>query len=187
MTQLPRQEAQSEAVRRLSQRLGRGQLPHHMLSKRPSDLSEGLASLLASDCIRATKILETVHSAVLHGLFGAAFGVGIDRLVRGLYPKPGKDDELTTWPELGVTLLVVLLQVVLSAIGVIYIRKLVALFPFLFNLCPSRYVEGYGVDEVEGEISLGLAYVGSQSHLVTQLEKINAFFTPQSDKKGKIH
>ncbi len=149
--------------------------PHHEgLPHRPG-FGEALDSLLTWDCIRWSRLIETAQCAALYAILGVLFGVAVDRAVRVLYPQA--EGPIGSWRELGLTLAVVVLQVVLSAVLVIIIRKVASLVPFFFNLCPSRYVEGYHVQEMDGELAVGLAYVGSQTTLIRQLEKINEFLT----------
>ena len=167
----PQLEAARQLHEKLAERAASG--PHGALQHRHT-FSEALTSLLTWDCIRWSRILETTQCAALYGFLGVVCGVGIDRLVARLYPRQG-DEELQSWAELWATTAAVLLQVVASAVMVIFIRKVAALVPFFFNLCPSRYLEGYHVQEIEGELAIALAYVGSQTTLLRQLEKINGF------------
>ena len=169
-----------EAARQLSQRLAddRAVTAPHVAAPRGfqhrRSAGEALASLLTWDCVRVSKILETTHCAVLYALLGAAFGLVVDLGLRRLYPARDGED-LKSWRDFGLTVAVVVLQVVASAVLVIFIRKLAALVPFFFNLCPSRYLEGYHVQEIEGEIAVALVYVGVQTTLVEQLQRLNRF------------
>lgn len=145
---------------------------------------ERLESLLAVDCYRVSRILETAQYALLYGILCLPVGLAIDWLCNKLYPVPsvvsvessGSDKKRevkryngkSLWLAIGVALL----QVALSAVSIIYIRKLADLVPFLFNVCPSRYVAHYHVDEVSGESAIALVFVGVQVSLLRQLEII---------------
>ena len=157
--------------------------PHIILPEIPEEkpFSERLKSLLSLDCVRLSRILETMQYAVLYTFLCIPVGTCIDALFTPLYPRTeNKDAQFNArqaWHAIGVATL----QVVLFAVAVIYIRKVVALFPFVFNLCPSRYVQHYHVDEVVGESALALILVGVQVSLVDNLVKIRKHFFPPKD------
>jgi hypothetical protein len=67
-------------------------------------------------------------------------------------------------------------QVILSAVSIIYVRKLADLVPFVFNICPSRYREHYHVEEVFGEVAIAMIFIGVQTSLVKALDKIRGAF-----------
>ena len=140
---------------------------------------ENLESLLQHDCIRLSRLLETVQCAILYSFLGLAAGLAIDGLLRPLYPtthigKP-EGEPIQNWNELIVTLGIAVLQIVLAALGVFYVRKIAALVPFFWNRCPTKYLEGYHVHEIEGEIALSLIFIGSQVNFVDQLVKVSNF------------
>ena len=136
---------------------------------------ERLGSLLALDCYRVTRILETAQYAVLYAVICLPVGLLIDAACRRLYPDPDERGVFTgarLWRAMGVAVL----QVVLSAISIIYVRKLADLVPFAFNLCPWKYVPHYHVEEVFGEVAIALIFVGIQVTLVKKLEQIRNSF-----------
>jgi hypothetical protein len=158
--------------------------PHVILPEIPEEkpFTERLKSLLSVDCIRFSRIMETMQYALLYACICLPVGIGIDAIFSNLYPDAKEAEEYTwkqTWQAIGVSIL----QVILNAVSIIYIRKLADLFPFFFNLCPSRYVAHYHVDEVFGEAAIALIYVGVQTSLIHALDKIRARFSARKASK----
>jgi len=150
--------------------------PHVVLPEIPEEkpFAERLMSLLRVDCIRFSRILETMQYATLYACICMPVGILIDRACGPLYPKMEDEGEPYTWNQTWQAVAAAILQVVLSAVSIIYIRKLADLVPFLFNFCPSRYVAHYHVDEVFGEAAIALIFVGVQTSLIKALDKIRA-------------
>jgi hypothetical protein len=126
--------------------------------------------------------METMQYALLYACICLPVGIGIDAIFSNLYPDAKEAEEYTwkqTWQAIGVSIL----QVILNAVSIIYIRKLADLFPFFLNLCPSRYVAHYHVDEVFGEAAIALIYVGVQTSLIHALDKIRERFSARKAKK----
>lgn len=152
--------------------------PGIVLPELPAEKSFGerLQSLLAMDCFRIGRIFETAQYAVLYACICLPVGLGIDMLCKPLYPKaqPAKDGEEETYRggQLWRAIAAAVLQVMLSAVSIIYVRKLADLVPFLFNFCPARYVAHYHVDEVFGEIAIAMIFVGIQTSLLDALARI---------------
>jgi hypothetical protein len=140
---------------------------------------ERLKSLLAVDCIRLSRILETMQYAFLYACICMPVGLGIDMLFAHFYPKV-EEDEPYSWKQMWLAILVVICQVVMNAVSMIYIRKFADLFPFFFNFCPSRYVAHYHVDEVFGEAAIALLFVGVQTSLIHALDKIRGKFASKA-------
>lgn len=138
---------------------------------------DALGSLFRLDCVRINRILETVEYAAIYSFISLFVGSYIDHFFDKLYPVK---DEIETRRQMWITIGFVCLQVIISAVAVLYIRKMGDLFPFLFNVCPSIYVEHYNVKEIEGEIAIALVYVGCQVNLMRQLEKLKAYLYPKS-------
>ena len=146
--------------------------------KKPGD---ALRSLFRFDCVRLSRLFETLQAAVLYSSIVLFLGAGIDRLFQGAYPVKRQDySEAGSPPKLSsrqffTTLLCVLGQVGLSCLAVFYVRHIVDAIPFL-NLCPSSYISGLGVSEVlSGELSVALVFVGVQTDLLFQLEQLRRF------------
>jgi hypothetical protein len=158
--------------------------PHLILPEIPEEkpFLERLKSLLSVDCIRFSRILETMQYAFLYACICLPVGIGIDTIFSKLYPAVKEEEQYTwkqTWQAIGVSVC----QVILNAVSIIYIRKLADLFPFFLNLCPSRYVAHYHVDEVFGEAAIALIYVGVQTSLIHALDKIRARFALRQEAK----
>ena len=140
---------------------------------------DALGSLFRLDCVRINRILETVEYAAIYSFISLFVGSYIDHFFDKLYPVKDKD-EIETRRQMWITIGFVCLQVIISAVAVLYIRKMGDLFPFLLNVCPSIYVEHYNVKEIEGEIAIALVYVGCQVNLMRQLEKLKVYLYPKS-------
>ena len=143
----------------------------------PTTFSERLHSLLTFDCIRASRIIETAQYALIYGLLALMCGFFIDWLFRPLYPIPSKGKDTCihstfTSRQWEHAVCILLLQVVVSAVLVIYIRKVGELLPFLVQLCPDKYVPHWKVKEVEGELAIALMYVGIQTSLIDTLSTL---------------
>lgn len=155
---------------------------HIVLPEIPEEKSfmERLRSLLSVDCVRFSRILETIQYAILYTCICLPVGIGIDALFSRFYPRV-KEDEGYTWKQTWQAIGVSVCQVAFNAVSIIYIRKLADLFPFFFNLCPSRYVAHYHVDEVFGEAAIALVYVGVQTSLIHALDKIRQRMANKSE------
>jgi len=149
-----------------------------ILPELPEEKSFGerFRSLVALDCFRVGRIFETAQYALLYACICLPVGLGIDLLCKGLYPKlePTKEGEESVYKggQLWQAIAAAVLQVVLSAVSIIYVRKLADLVPFLFNFCPSRYVAHYHVEEVFGEIAIAIVFIGIQATLLEALARI---------------
>lgn len=143
------------------------------------DIGERIASLFTFDCIRLSRILETAQYALVFGILALGVGFGIDWLFRPLYPKASKKgcggfvyNRLQALHVIGI----MLLQVMISAISIIYIRKIGEVVPFLLEICPSKYVPHWKVKETEGEIAIALMFVGIQTSIVDNLSTLRKSF-----------
>lgn len=143
----------------------------------PTNFSERLHSLFTFDCIRVSRIVETAQYALIFGMLALICGFSIDWLFRPLYPSPEKNGGACIHPTFTGrqclhAICILLLQVVVSAVLVIYIRKVGELVPFLVQLCPDRYVPHWKVKELEGELAIALMYVGIQTSLIDTLSTL---------------
>ena len=127
--------------------------------------SERLVSLLSFDCVRISRILETLQYSVLYGILGVFAGTFVDRICHGLYPSDAK----TSRDRLRIVTASVI-QTAIAAVLVLYIRKVAQLVPFLFPFC-KEYIQHLHVHEYGGEIAIAIIYVGAQPHLVEMLGK----------------
>lgn len=150
------------------------ELPEH------KSFEDRLRSLFMFDCYRVSRILETAQYAMLYACLCLPVGIGIDAMCSKLYPEP-ENKTTYTGRQLWVAIAVAILQVVISAVSIIYIRKLADLVPFIFNVCPSQYMAHYHVGEIFGETAIALVFVGVQVTLVKKLEIIHRSFVGGSE------
>lgn len=144
-----------------------------------------LESLLRFDCVRLSRLLETVQAAVLYSVLVLFAGAFLDRFLQNAYPlrrasspsaspTPSPPEKLSR-AQFWKTLALVLVQVALSGLAVFYVRHIVNIIPF-FNLCPSTYISGLGVTEVmTGELSVAIVFVGVQTNLLHQMELLRGY------------
>ena len=146
---------------------------HHSFRRR-------LKSVFAVDCIRASRVLEIVEYSFMYAIIAIFVGALIDKFVAPLYPEK-EDEKLNGYKILRVTLAVAF-QATLSAVSVLYIRKIAQLVPFFFDVCPKGvYKEHYHVSEYGGEIALALAFIGVQSNLLDQVGRIRNWISGLPD------
>ncbi len=141
----------------------------------PKTFGQALKSLLAIDCIRLSRIAETAQYAAIYAFLALFVGVGLDTLCAKIYPV--KDGDIENWPQFWGTAGVMMLQVIVSAVMVFYLRKVAQLFPLFLNFCPSRYRVGYHVPERVGEIAIALVYVGAMGTLLKNMDRMRCFLT----------
>jgi hypothetical protein len=134
-------------------------------------LAERLASLFRVDCIRGSRLLETAQYAFIYSLLCLPVGVALDRTFTGLYPRV-EEGQLYSRRQLWTAVFMVVLQVVVNAVVIFYVRKVASIFPFFFNFCPKRYISHYHVEELFGEVAIAMIFVGVQTNLISVLEKI---------------
>ncbi len=152
-----------------------------MAEEVPKTFGAALRSLVTVDCIRFSRLMETAQFAALYAFFALFAGVGVDRLCGLLYPV--KSGPLRSAGQFWGTLGVMVLQVVLGALVVFYIRKVVQLFPLLFNFCPSRYREGFHVPERAGEMAVALVFVGSMDTLLRNIDRLREYLEGKARKE----
>ena len=153
-----------------------------------STVTQKLESFFAHDCIRVRRILETAQYAVIFALLALVVGFLIDVLIEPLHPKPTQENpceprkKLFTPTERWRAVCVVLFQVMISAVLIIYIRKLGEVVPFIFGTCGDTYVPHWKVKEVEGEMAIGLVFIGIQSNILDSLTTLR-----KSYAQGNCH
>ena len=104
---------------------------------------EKLESLTRHDCMRFSRIAETLQFGLVYSLLGAICGTLLDIWCSPLYPS---QKERGPWVKIRVVL-AASLQAALAAVLVIYIRKIAQLVPFLFSFCDG-YVQHLHVNGV---------------------------------------
>ena len=120
--------------------------------------SERFYKLVTLDKIRMIKLLEIIQYAFLYIIVTMGFGIAFENL----FPVPDNDKSIIY------ILLEIFAQCILSAIAVFYIRKIVKLFPFILSRI-SGY-QSHKIDEYNGEIIIGLIFVGIQTNLIEKFD-----------------
>ena len=136
---------------------------------------ERLQSLLSLDCVRISRILETAQYGAIFSILMLVAGLAIDALCHGLYPRPSTKRngcQVFTRREALRAAGAVIVQVALSAVAVLYVRKTGELLPFLFNFCSSKYVPHWKVRELDGELAVGCVLIGIQTSMLEALATI---------------
>jgi hypothetical protein len=136
---------------------------------------EALRSLFSVDCVRGSRLLETIQFAFIYGILAIFIGAWIDALFFKIKQPPLSDDKRLDGQQFAETICLCLAQVILSALAVFYMRKIVGVIPPLFNFCPSHYVPHAGVHEFEGEIAVAMIFIGVQTTFVRRLELLRRF------------
>jgi hypothetical protein len=143
---------------------------------------------ITSNCVGSGRVLETIQYSAVFALLALIVGLSIDRTMETLYPIPSRalaGKMLYTLPEALRAVGYILLQVCVSAVAVIYIRKVGDLVPFLFNPCPDKYIPHWKVKEVEGEMALALVFVGVQTSIMETLGTLRASVGPLISAKSQ--
>ena len=130
---------------------------------------ERLLSLVRVDCVRTSRLLETCQYACLYTLLCLPAGIAIDSLFAALHPQVEEGKKLPKG-QLWKAVFVCVLQVMVDALAIFYVRKVANLVPFLLNFCPKSYVAHYHVDEFFGEAAIAIIFVGVQTRLVKTLD-----------------
>ena len=162
-------------------------MPSAPKPKREYGFTQRLNSLFRIDCIRVSRILETVQYSIIFSLLALFIGFAIDWIFEPLYKPPSKSDKtcshlkVLTIPEALQNVFVIVLQASLCATSVIYIRKIANLVPFGLSPCPDKYIPNWGVKEDEGELAIGLVFIGMQTSLIDNLVKLRNTFAPAQE------
>ena len=141
--------------------------------------SEKLASLIAVDCPRFARIVETLQFGFLYAFLAILFGGLVDWMFLGMYPR--RQDGVLPFSKVCIIVLVAAFQTAISAVSVIYLRKIGQLVPFAFPNCPG-YQAHHHVNEYEGEIAIAFIFVGIQTNIVDQLSRVRKALNHKSDK-----
>lgn len=127
-------------------------------------VTENLEKLLTVDTVRGHHILEILEYSLLYAVIAGLAALGIEKI----FPVP--DEEKPT----NRILVEVLLQCMLSAVAVFYIRKIVKVVPYIFE--NSASYDPHDVMEYNGEIMIAIVFVGFQKNLLTKLEILRQRF-----------
>lgn len=107
---------------------------------------------------RFSQILEILQYSLLYAFVAGIFGV----LLEYIFPLP--DESKPTY----ILLFEILMQCMLSALAVFYLRKIVKIIPFILE--GGNYYKTHSVDEYNGEIMIAIVFVGIQKNLVSKIE-----------------
>ena len=142
-----------------------------------------LESLLSFDCVRISRLLETIEYGSLYAIITFFVGAFLDAAFQNLYPGEKKCEPLKNAGEFWRTFTIVMMQGIVAALLVIYIRKTAQLMPFIFDVCPKgKYAAHEHVKEYEGEILIGIIFVGVQANMVRQLVRVRNYIVPQGSQ-----
>ncbi len=133
-------------------------------------IQERIRSLFLFNEVRVMELLETVQFGIGYLVVGFLAGTVLD------YSFPHYKEEIGT-QEL---FFEVLLQGVLLAITVFYVRKIVKIMPFLFVLHSDLNGDGridkyhpYLATEYSGEVMIAVVMLGAQFNLIKKLDLLS--------------
>ncbi len=133
-------------------------------------IQERIRSLFLFNEVRVMELLETVQFGIGYLVVGFLAGTVLD------YSFPHYKEEIGT-QEL---FFEVLLQGVLLAIAVFYVRKIVKIMPFLFVLHSDLNGDGridkyhpYLATEYSGEVMIAVVMLGAQFNLIKKLDLLS--------------
>ncbi len=144
--------------------------------------SEHLGSLTRFDIIRVNELLELIQYNVIYCISAFIGGLSINTI----FP------EYNETVSIGRLSLEIIGELLALVIVVFYIRRFVKTIPFLFHLTGSgpNGFKPYLTTEYQGEIALGIIFVGVQFRLIRKLALLanklgNAIF--DSKAVGEVH
>jgi hypothetical protein len=133
-------------------------------------IQERVRSLFLFNEVRAMELLETIQFGLGYLIVGFLAGTTLD------YAFPHFKEDIST-KEL---FFEVLLQGILLAIAVFYVRKIVKIMPFLFILGTDINGDGrvdkyhpYLATEYSGEVMIALVMIGAQFNLIKKLDLLS--------------
>ena len=118
--------------------------------------------LIAHDKIRSSKLLEILQYGTLYSIVSLFVGYYINKL----FPEFDQKNEIKKTKKK--LIIEVILQSLLAAYAVFYIRKLVKLFPFVFSL--TENYRPNGTSEFDGEIIIAIIFVATQTKIMHKIE-----------------
>lgn len=133
-------------------------------------IQERIRSLFLFNEVRVMELLETIQFGIGYLVVGFLAGTILD------YSFPHYREEIST-QEL---FLEVMLQGILLAITVFYVRKIVKIMPFLFILGSDINGDGkvdkyhpYMATEYSGEVMIAVVMLGAQFNLIKKLDLLS--------------
>tara|TARA_B100001250_G_C19740760_1_gene762958 strand:+ start:284 stop:1270 length:987 start_codon:yes stop_codon:yes gene_type:complete len=124
--------------------------------------------LTQMDGIRLHQLLQTSQYAILNALFGGIAGTIVEHLMPEYDPDATMSQMI--WEVVG--------QSVLIGVFIFYVRKLVKVFPYLFNNDPDYipYQKDYAVPEYQGDVVLFIAFIATQSNYLKRIKHLKLWF-----------
>ena len=133
-------------------------------------IQERIRSLFLFNEVRVMELLETIQFGVGYLVVGFVAGTILD------YTFPGYKEDIET----KTLFFEVLLQGILLAISVFYVRKIVKIMPFLFVLNTDINGDGkidkyhpYMATEYSGEVMIALVMIGAQFNLIKKIDLLS--------------
>lgn len=133
-------------------------------------IQERVRSLFLFNEVRVMELLETLQFGIGYLVVGFVAGTILDYT----FPSYKEDIETKT------LFFEVLLQGVLLAISVFYVRKIVKIMPFLFVLHKDINGDGkidryhpYQATEYSGEVMIALVLIGAQFNLIKKIDLLS--------------
>jgi hypothetical protein len=133
-------------------------------------IQERIQSLFLFNEVRVMELLETVQFGLGYLFVGFGAGTLLD------YSFPAFKETIDTKQ----LFLEVLLQGILLAIAVFYVRKIVKIMPFLFVLHTDLNGDGrvdkyhpYLASEYSGEVMIALVVIGAQFNLIKKIDLLS--------------
>ena len=121
--------------------------------------------LTVMDGTRLHQLLQTAQYSALYAILGGIAGTIVEHLMPEYDPESTPSQMI--WEVIG--------QAVLIGVFIFYVRKLVKVFPYLFNNDPDYipYQKEYAVAEYHGDIVLFIAFIVWYSPYGSQHEPID--------------
>jgi hypothetical protein len=133
-------------------------------------IHERIRSLFLFNEVRVMELLETIQFGVGYLFVGFTAGTILD------YSFPPFKEEVKTQQ----LFLEVLLQGILLAVAVFYVRKIVKIMPFMFVLHTDLNGDGrvdkyhpYLASEYSGEVMIALVVIGAQFNLIKKIDLLS--------------
>jgi hypothetical protein len=128
------------------------------LMTEPFDSS--VEKLLRFDLVRASKLLEISEFVILTFVMGFYAGSLID------YILPKYDPEVSNFNLVKD----VVIQLVLVAVSAYYIKKISAMFPFMFSLTPKYIPSKKGEAAFGGAIAMAIIFISVQKNFIKKID-----------------
>ena len=128
-----------------------------------------IPNILEFDVIRIQKLLHMAQDAVITGIFCFFIGMGLNNLL------PSHEHE-----NIGITGVMVMLELIIIVLSIYYIRKLTELIPFFLRFTNNYnpfHKSSKGVGLIGTTIAMGLFLMATQSNMKKRIIKLKSYFT----------